>query len=80
MLGTKLLWAVFVSAVISIPMALMSMTVSAGNWMDFISHPGFWLFLAKAAGWYFLAGLMASLLTLVVTSKRSDQQAQTDAR
>jgi hypothetical protein len=44
-----------------------------GDWSDLVSHPGFWIYFARACGWYFLAGILASVLTLFFTSKNQAQ-------
>lgn len=76
MSGRNLIWAAIVSAVVSIPMAFVSITVVQvdGSWSDIVSHPGFWIFLARACGWYFVAGFLASALTLFVTSRKTAEQ------
>ena len=73
--GPNLLRAIIASALVSIPMAFASLTVVQvdGNWSGLVSHPGFWVFFARACGWYFLAGFSASVLTLFFTSKNRAQ-------
>jgi putative copper export protein len=69
--GRNLVRAIIASALVSIPMAFASLTVVQvdGDWSDLVSHPGFWIYFARACGWYFLAGILASVLTLFFTSK-----------
>lgn len=75
MSGPNLVRAIIASALVSIPMSIASVTSVQvdGNWTDFVSHPGFWIFYARACGWYFLAGISASILTLFLTSKNRAQ-------
>jgi putative copper export protein len=73
--GRNLVRAIIASALVSIPMAFASLTVVQvdGDWSDLVSHPGFWIYFARACGWYFLAGILASVLTLFFTSKNKAQ-------
>jgi putative copper export protein len=73
--GRNLVRAIIASALVSIPMAFASLTVVQvdGDWSDLVSHPGFWIYFARACGWYFLAGILASVLTLFFTSKNQAQ-------
>ncbi len=73
MSGRNLIWAAIASAVVSIPMAFVSMTVVQvdGSWSDIASHPGFWIFFARQCGRYFVAAFLASALTLFVTSRKT---------
>ena len=75
MSGRNLIWAILASAVVSAPMAFASMTIVQvdSDWSDIFSHPGFWIYFARACGWYFLAGILASVLTLFLTSRTSTQ-------
>jgi hypothetical protein len=73
--GRNLVRAIIASALVSIPMAFASLTVVQvdGDWSGLVSHPGFWIYFARACGWYFLAGILASVLTLFFTSKNQAQ-------
>ena len=73
--GRNLVRAIIASVLVSIPMAFASLTVVQvdGDWSDLVSHPGFWIYFARACGWYFLAGILASVLTLFFTSKNQAQ-------
>jgi putative copper export protein len=73
--GRNLVRAIIASALVSIPMAVASQTVVLvdGSWSDLVSHPGFWIYFARACGWYFLGGIAASVLTLFFTSKKQPQ-------
>jgi hypothetical protein len=70
--GRNVVRAIIASALVSIPMAVATQTVVLvdGNWTDLLSLPGFWIYFARACGWYFLGGVAASVLTLFFTSKK----------
>ena len=74
--GRNLLRATISSALVAVPLAFASSTVVQvdGDWSDFISHPGFWLFYGRTWAWFFLAGILASALTMFLLSKDSPQK------
>ena len=67
-----LLWAILASAIVSAPLAAVSMIIVPGDgkWSIILSHPGFWIYFARACGWYFLAGMLASVLTLFICAQQ----------
>ena len=71
-----LTWAAIASAVVAVPMALISMTLVKveGSWSDFVSHPSFWILFARAVFWYFVAGFLASALASFLMSRKSGRQ------
>ena len=75
MSGQNLVRAVIASLIVSIPMAFITLTIVYvdGNFLDLVSHSRFWTLLAEGFGWYFLAGILASVLTLFFTSKNRSQ-------
>jgi amino acid transporter len=76
LLGRNLLRATIASALVAIPLAFASSTVVQvdGDWSDLISHPGFWLFYGRVCAWFFLAGILASVLTMFLMSKDFPQK------
>ncbi len=46
------------------------MNIVEGVWTEVIVHPHFWVVVMQASGWYFLAGMSASVLTLYLTSRK----------
>jgi len=71
----NMIMAIIASTIVSAPVAFLSLTIVQvdGGWIDLLSHPGFWGYFARACGWYFLAGFLASALTLFLTTKNRAQ-------
>ena len=71
-LSVILLYAAVASLVVSIPLALASMTFvgGTGSWADVATHPGFWVFYGKSIAWMFLMGFLASVSTLRLVARR----------
>jgi hypothetical protein len=63
----KLLIAVGVSAFVALLLPFASMTIAYDSFSDTLTHPGFWLFYAKAFLWYFICAVIASLGTMYLT-------------
>jgi hypothetical protein len=70
-----LLYAAAASISVSIPLAFASMTFvgGTGSWSDIVIHPGFWVFYGEAILWMFLASFLASVLTLLLVTRRLSQ-------
>ncbi len=67
-----LLYAAVASILVSIPLAFASMTFAGGtgNWFDILMHPGFWIFYGENVLWMLIASFLASVLTLLLVTKR----------
>ncbi|MDH3613458.1 MAG: hypothetical protein OES10_09275 [Gammaproteobacteria bacterium] len=67
-----LLYAAVASVLVSIPLALASLTFAGGtgSWIDVVMHPGFWIFYGKGVLWMFVTSFLASVLTLLLVTRR----------
>jgi len=70
-----LLYAAVASILVSIPVAFASMTFAGGTgpWFGILKHPGFWMFFGESMLWMFLASFLASVLTLLLVTRRLSQ-------
>jgi len=68
----NVLRALAASTIVSVMLAGASLTVIPveAGWMEFVLNPGFWIVFAQISGWYFLAGMLASVLTLFFLGKQ----------
>jgi hypothetical protein len=67
-----LLYAAVASILVSIPLTLASMTFAGGigSWLDILKHPEFWIFFGESILWMFLTSFLASVLTLLLVTRR----------
>ncbi|MGI9238687.1 MAG: hypothetical protein ACR2QZ_14915 [Woeseiaceae bacterium] len=70
-----LLYAAVASILVSIPLAFASMTFAGGigSWLGILRHPGFWMFFGESILWMFMANFLASVLTLLLVTRRLSQ-------
>ncbi len=70
-----LLYAAVASTLVSIPLSFASLTFAGGidSWLDILKHPGFWIFFGKSILWMFLTSFLASVLTLLLVTRRLSQ-------
>ena len=67
-----LLYAAVASILVSIPLTLASMIFAGGtgNLADIVMHPGFWIFFGRGILWMFMTSFLASVLTLLLITRR----------
>ena len=65
---------IIASTIVSVPLAFASLSVSYGSWSEILLHPGFWIFYGKAIIWFFLVGISASVLTLILISRKQSPE------
>ena len=65
----KLLLALAASVIVSIPAAMLSITVAAGSTDELLLLPEFWYFYGQALIGFLLASFAASILTMLFTNR-----------
>jgi hypothetical protein len=70
--GKTFVIAMVASAIVSIAILLLRIVVVSGSWPEYVTSPEYLVVAAKAYGWYFLVGLLASSLTLFFALKNRD--------
>jgi len=66
----NLLQAFIASTLVSIPFPFVTFTMTAGSISDVVIHPGFWPIYAQAFVYILVATFLASVLTLVLVSRK----------